>query len=366
MSLVPRLPRTLLTPLRCRTARPLIALNTRHQFLHNSPPLTATSLPITAHGPPPKAPVPIVSEISEMRRRQKMLAEEGRVASAAGKASGKRRFWKEVSVVEKDGFYNIMLDTRAIRTPTKKPLAIPLSKPLLASAIALEWSLVKTSADALKGHRIPLTQLCSRAADLNDSELDPNSPSPTGGNTREEIVNNLIKYLDTDTLICWAPTTPPEFREEGRRTLRELQIEESLPIISWLTANLWPGVSINPIDGDHGLIPVSPQPGGTREIIKSWIANLDAWDLVGLERAVFASKSMLIAARLIGEWSENLTVRRNDGQRFGVEDAAEAASVEVRFQTDMWGEVEDTHDVEKEDLRRQLGAGVLLVAGNGR
>jgi ATP synthase F1 complex assembly factor 2 len=30
----------------------------------------------------------------------------------------------------------------------------------------------------------------------------------------------------------------------------------------------------------------------------------------------------------------------------------------------MWGEVEDTHDVEKEDLRRQLGGVVLLVGGH--
>ena len=38
---------------------------------------------------------------------------------------------------------------------------------------------------------------------------------------------------------------------------------------------------------------------------------------------------------------------------------------EVEWQTKKWGEVEDTHDVEKEDLRRQLGSAVLLVAGNG-
>jgi len=29
----------------------------------------------------------------------------------------------------------------------------------------------------------------------------------------------------------------------------------------------------------------------------------------------------------------------------------------------MWGEVEDTHDVEKEDVKRQYGSVVLLVSG---
>jgi ATP synthase F1 complex assembly factor 2 len=42
--------------------------------------------------------------------------------------------------------------------------------------------------------------------------------------------------------------------------------------------------------------------------------------------------------------------------------AAQAASLEVLHQTEQWGEVEDTHDVEKEDLRRQLGSVILLVS----
>jgi ATP synthase F1 complex assembly factor 2 len=46
-----------------------------------------------------------------------------------------------------------------------------------------------------------------------------------------------------------------------------------------------------------------------------------------------------------------------------VEEAARASSLEVDYQTGMWGEVEDTHDVEKEDVRRQFGSVILLVSG---
>ena len=53
-------------------------------------------------------------------------------------------------------------------------------------------------------------------------------------------------------------------------------------------------------------------------------------------------------------------------RRFGAEEAARATSLEVDWQTGRWGEVEDTHDVEKEDVRRQFGAVVLLVSGTGR
>ncbi|KAK4956952.1 hypothetical protein LTR28_005788 [Elasticomyces elasticus] len=101
----------------------------------------------------------------------------------------------------------------------------------------------------------------------------------------------------------------------------------------------------------------------TREIVRGWVAGLPAFELAALERAVLASKSLLVGIRLLVEWSwEYEHLRKEDAkERFGIEEAAEACSVEVRYQTSMWGEVEDTHDVEKEDLRRQLGSVILLV-----
>ena len=108
------------------------------------------------------------------------------------------------------------------------------------------------------------------------------------------------------------------------------------------------------------------------------MAGLPAWELVGLERAALAGKSLCVAARLVGEWSEVLNAGRGEkreegkwkegsgGGRFGVEEACEACSLEVRWQTGRWGEVEDTHDVEREDLRRQFGSVVLAVSGTGK
>ena len=107
------------------------------------------------------------------------------------------------------------------------------------------------------------------------------------------------------------------------------------------------------------------------------MAGLPAWELVGLERAVLAGKSLCVGARLLCEWSEALAMGEEDNtgpkegdsgsesQRFGIEEAAEACTLEVKWQTGMWGEVEDTHDVDNEDIRRQFGSVVLLVSGNG-
>ena len=100
--------------------------------------------------------------------------------------------------------------------------------------------------------------------------------------------------------------------------------------------------------------------------------NLSPWDLAGLERATLAGKSLLVGVRLLVEWGEAFQSLRSlqeevEGRtaRFGLEEAAEACSVELRWQTGRWGEVEDSHDVEREDLRRQFGSVVLLVGGTG-
>lgn len=66
------------------------------------------------------------------------------------------------------------------------------------------------------------------------------------------------------------------------------------------------------------------------------------------------------------EWSPEMAHLRGDVKRrevYGVEKVAKAASTEVDWQTGMWGAVEDTHDVDREDIGRQLGSVVLLVSG---
>ena len=103
----------------------------------------------------------------------------------------------------------------------------------------------------------------------------------------------------------------------------------------------------------------------TKDVIKGWVSGLPAFELAGLERGVLAGKGLLGAVRLLVEWSPELEYLRGKSTPidYGVEEAAKAASLEVDWQTGMWGAVEDTHDVEREDIRRQFGSVVLLVSG---
>jgi len=204
----------------------------------------------------------------------------------------------------------------------------------------------------MKRYRTPLTQLVARVIDMHE----PNASTPS----RDATISNVMRYLHTDTLIFYAPTTPVECRDPNKRTLRELQVEEAEPVVEWLTTVLWPGTRIEYNDGDLGFTAMVQQPPETVKAIREWLEGLSDWDLVALELATLASKSLLIGARLVAEWSPEVGV----GERsWEIQEAAKAASVEVRYQTEIWGEVEDTHDVDREDLKRQLGAAWLLVLG---
>jgi ATP synthase F1 complex assembly factor 2 len=263
------------------------------------------------------------------------------------------------------GEYQVLLDKRPVRTPSKDILSIPPTKPQLAHAIALEWDVMTSAQQALKNHLIPLTSLAARAADIVREDAQGERT------TRDQITNTAMRYLDTDTLLCWEPERTNRAmdrvgEEEKTESLREIQMRFAKDIMSFLSTKVWPGLEIVPILDAESILPVS-QPRATKESIRTWVSELDAHDLAGLERGILASKSLLVAVRLLVEWSENFRhIQNHSTKKFGLEEATEAANLEVKWQTDMWGEVEDTHDVNKEDLRRQLGSVVVLVSGERR
>ncbi|KAF2085388.1 ATP12-domain-containing protein [Saccharata proteae CBS 121410] len=353
---------------RIATARPYTPI---YRCLHTSDPKPANALPVTATGPPPGPPRAAAGTAEERVARKKKqieMIERGKElrANPAKPASAlKKRFWGEVSVKESPDGLQVHLDTRPVRTAAKNILTLPPNKFQLASAIALEWDMLTSAQQALKQHYIPMTSLTSRAIDIQAADAKGDT------SIRENIINMMMRYLTTDTLLCWAPersaheATGLERRDNNGETLRELQARVAQPIISFLTTKLWPGVEIVPVLESDSILPAQ-QPQMTKDVVKGWISGLPAFELAGLERGVLASKSLLIAARLLVEWSQEFGHVRSDqadGKKFGIEEAAEACSLEVRWQTGMWGEVEDSHDVEREDMRRQLGSVVILVHG---
>ena len=357
------------------------AVRPRARWLHGTPSKDATPIPHpTISGPPPSPPESTPSAAGERVTRKRQQAEALREAqttkinpSKPGTALQKR-FWKDVLVkhnADTDSL-EIWLDKRPVRTPTRHVMSIPRSKRALAGAIALEWDQLVSAQQALKQHYIPLTSLTSRVLDIQSGDVQH---TPTANPIRASIIKLAMRYLGTDTLLCWVPerNIHDPYDNGTGRNLRRRQREIAEPIIAYLTTHIWPGVEIVPILGEDSIVPIA-QPEMTREVIRGWVSGLPAFELAALERGVLATKSLLIAARLMVEWSSDFEHLRKDRtshedtdlelitQRFDIDIAAEAASIEVLHQTEQWGEVEDTHDVEKEDMRRQLGSVVLLVS----
>lgn len=248
---------------------------------------------------------------------------------------------------------------------TKEIVRLPLSKPNLAFAIALEWDSLTSSKQATKEHLIPLTSLVCRAVDI---ENDDASSSPSSAKIRNEITTSVLRYLDTDSLLCWAPPAGQyDLRNDAGESLRDVQKRTTDDIVSFMTTHVWPGITLEPVlDGD-AIFPKKQQ-DGVREVVQGWVSGLSPWEIAGLERAVLAGKSLIAAARFVTEWSEGPVRKPNlsGDVQFGVEEAAKTVSLEVDWQATQWGEVEDTHDVNNEDIRRQLGSVVLLVSGTGK
>ncbi|KAG7108579.1 Protein atp12 like protein [Verticillium longisporum] len=373
---------------------------------------TADVAPVVGTGPPPEAPrsaaefsaesklsQEAAAKLARRKRQAEMLEMAQEIRNAASmkgvKGGLKRRFWKEVRVEEVDGALQVMLDNRPLRHPgTTNIIRLPTSKPHLASAVAIEWDLLTSAYQATKQHLIPLTSLICRAIDIEandngeevpsasaaaDGEAAPAAPAPFSSTAnpddvtiRAQIATTLMRYLDTDAMLCWAPPPGPmDMRNEDGDGLRDVQEKTAVDVLAYLRAHVWPGVAIAPVLDGNAIVP-RPQADGVRDTVKAWVSGLSAWELAGLERAVLAGKSVVAASRLVVEWSEDepagglRPAREAAEDRFGVEQAAVATSLEVTWQTGHWGEVEDTHDVEKEDLRRQFGSVVLLVSGLNR
>lgn len=103
-----------------------------------------------------------------------------------------RRFWKKVDVAYYPNstlpypHLRIRLDGRSLKTPSGTLLAIPADRPLLASLIAREWA---EQEKVLKMHSLPMTSLAARAID-----------GLTKKDIREQVCDELIKYLETETI----------------------------------------------------------------------------------------------------------------------------------------------------------------------
>ncbi|MFT6458767.1 ATP12 family chaperone protein [Pseudophaeobacter arcticus] len=102
-----------------------------------------------------------------------------------------KRFWKEVSAVEVDGGFAVLLDGRGVKTPAKVSLTLPSLE--MASAIAAEWD---AQVEGIKPETMPYTRSANAAIDKV-------------ANQQAEVADMLADYGDSD-LLCYRADSPQE------------------------------------------------------------------------------------------------------------------------------------------------------------
>ncbi|ODV98258.1 hypothetical protein PACTADRAFT_48052 [Pachysolen tannophilus NRRL Y-2460] len=266
------------------------------------------------------------------------------------------KFWEKVGVEETDHGFEVQLDNKTIKTPLGNPLVLPKSKKTLAHLIAVEWKhLPNLSA---RSFSLPLTSTASRAIDLTKSH-DLNDPDLIVKVGRiDDIKEDLLRYLDTDTLLVFSPALDCD------GDLRPAQEKLYRPIIKsmedyFAKSTGKDNVRLSYLDSDKDGLVGNVQTEETKEVIRLWMSGLNMWQMVALEKATLIAKSFLAGAAIIRA-NEKALAEEEEGI-LTIEEIAQAATLETIYQTKRWGEVEDTHDVDKVDVRRNLASASLIA-----
>jgi len=230
----------------------------------------------------------------------------------------KKRFYKNVSIVQSNGKFEINLDQRKLKTPMGSPFQIA-SEPL-AQAVANEWMGQKSVINLNQMH---INGLCNTAID-NPGNTDKSS-----------LVSSILSFLETDTVLFYGEE-PPE--------LLQAQTQQWSPIILWFRERF--GVKVEPTT-DFGVTV-------TKEDLKTMEKHLMSYNwhaLQGFAFGVDALKSIILTMACIE-------------RRVTVVEAVSLARLELLVQTGHWGTVEWAHDIEQHDTTARLAAATMFVHFN--
>lgn len=232
------------------------------------------------------------------------------------------RFYKRVTTREADdgNGWNVMLDYRTLKTPSKRPLKCPTLA--LAKAIAAEWEFQQI--DGIRPFTMPLMKLTCTA--LERVPL-----------TRHKIIEYLMKKFHQDLVFCRAPgDTDLTSNVLGR------QVEKLDPLLNW-------------VESEFGFKPIvyssffgGKQEGGLVDAIENLLKKTDDCELAAIDAIAASAHSLVIALGIFCG-------------RLDIEEAIKLIRLEEDLQVDRWGLVEGGHDVDIADLRVQVSAATVFL-----
>lgn len=239
------------------------------------------------------------------------------LAIAAGPV---KRFYKEARIAATGGGFGLLLDGRAVKTPARAALVVPVEA--LALAIVEEWN---GQAESIDPRTMPLTGLANAA-------IDRVADDPAA------FAAGLAGYADSD-LLC--------YRADGPSLLVERQAVMWDPLLIWARRRY--DVELAVVTG----IMHRAQASATVGRLGAALGPLDAFTLAGLSPLVTVGGSVVIALAMLE-------------RAIDVETGWRAAALDELWQIEKWGaDVEAVRALA--DRERDFRAGArfveLLAAG---
>ena len=228
-----------------------------------------------------------------------------------------RRFYKDVTLAEVAGGFQVMLDNRGVKTVGGARQILP-TRPL-AEALAAEW---RGQGDTIDPASLPLRDMADYAIDIVSA--DP--PACAEG---------LIGYAETDTLCYRAdPDEPLHARQQ--------QVWEPL-LAAFEAAH---GITLVRVSG----VLHRPQPPATLAVLRAHMLTLDPFQLAGLEAMTKLAASLVTGLAALDARGEDEPLA-----------LWQAACLEEEWQAELWG-----RDWEAEERREKREADFLRACAFAR
>jgi chaperone required for assembly of F1-ATPase len=204
-------------------------------------------------------------------------------------------FWTTVEIGEDQAGFKILLDGRALKTPSKAELLIPSRA--MAEEIAKEWRLQEDKVDPSK---LPLTKLAYAAIDKLLVQRDP-------------IIEILAEYATTD-LLCYRTTSPAGLAD------RQEQIWQ--PLLDWFEETHQIHLRVG-----SGVMPVQ-QSADVLERCEEILKSYSHFELAAVHDLIQLSGSFVIGLATVQG-------------KLSVSDAWTASRIDEDWQIEEWGEDEE-------------------------
>ncbi|MGN6514903.1 MAG: ATP12 family chaperone protein [Rhizomicrobium sp.] len=202
-----------------------------------------------------------------------------------------KRFYKDVSIDERDGVWRVLLDGRVLKTQGKASVELP--NRALADAVATEWAAQDENIDP---PNMFLTRLAFAAIDGVKAN-------------RQRVAEHALSFGRTD-LLCYRAEQPEEL------VARQAAVWN--PLLDWVAERY--GVRLSVATG----IAFTEQSPEALVALERAIAGTDDFTLAALHTAATITGSLVLALALIEE-------------HIDAEQAFAAATLDETFQSEKWG-----------------------------